>query len=95
MRILRISVWIIIVMMLVLMIQRVSKKNVIDLDATKDDWAKLMLVLNSVDKDYVDDIDHKAVTEKILPAFMAELDPHSVYLPPMDLEKADEALQGI
>ena len=94
MRILRISVWIIIVLMLVLMIQRVSKKNVVNLDATKDDWAKLMLVLNSVDKDYVDEIDHMAVTEKILPAFMAELDPHSVYLPPTDLEKADEALQG-
>ena len=94
MRILRISVWVIIVLMLVLMIQRLPKKNVVDLDSTKDDWAKLMLVLNSVDKDYVDDIDHKAVTEKLLPAVMAELDPHSVYLHPVDLEKADEALQG-
>ncbi len=94
MRLLRISVWIVIIVMLVIMIMRLPKKGVVDLDSTKEDWAKLMLVLNSVDKDYVDDIDHKAVTEKLLPAVMAELDPHSVYLPPVDLEKADEALQG-
>ena len=34
----------------------------------EDDWGKTCFVLNSVDKDYVD-IDHKAVTEKILPFY--------------------------
>lgn len=94
MRILRVSVWIIIIVMLVILIQRFPKKNVINIDSTKDDWAKLVLVLNSVDRDYVDNIDHQAVTEKILPSVLAALDPHSVYLPPVDLEKADEVLQG-
>lgn len=58
------------------------------------DWAKLMLVLGSVEKDYVDEIDKKEVTEKMLPLIMSELDPHSVYLPPQDLKDAEEDLQG-
>ena len=58
------------------------------------DWAKLMLVLQSVDRDYVDEIDQAAVTEQILPDIMARLDPHSVYLPPVELKAAEEDLQG-
>ena len=58
------------------------------------DWAKLILVLQSVDRDYVDAIDQKAVTEEILPELMARLDPHSVYLPPVELKAAEEDLQG-
>lgn len=71
-----------------------SRKNKIDLGQTKDDWAKLMLILNKVDSDYVDEIDHAKVTEEILPEIMSKLDPHSVYLPPTELEAADESLQG-
>ena len=58
------------------------------------DWAKLMLVLETVGRDYVDEIDQKAVTEEILPGIMAQLDPHSVYLPPVELQEAEEDLQG-
>ena len=58
------------------------------------DWSKLMLVLQSVDRDYVDKIDHEAVTERILPDIMESLDPHSVYLPPVELKEAEEDLQG-
>jgi len=60
----------------------------------KGEWAKLMLVLNAVDRDYVEDIDHASVTEEILPELLAKLDPHSVYLPPVELQKAEEDLQG-
>ena len=48
-------------------------------------WAKLELILRQVEANYVDSIDRKKVTEEILPAIMAKLDPHSVYLPPEDL----------
>ena len=58
------------------------------------DWAKLMLVLQSVDRDYVDSVDQQAVTEEILPAILSKLDPHSVYLPPVELKAAEEDLQG-
>ena len=61
---------------------------------TSDQWAKLMLVLGAVDRDYVDDIDRAAVTEEILPELLSKLDPHSVYLPPVELKKSEEDLQG-
>lgn len=69
-----------------------SKK--VDVDSIDSDWSKLMLVLESVDQNYVDDIDHKKVMEDIIPDVMRELDPHSVYLPPQELKEAEESLAG-
>ena len=69
-----------------------SKK--VDVNSVDSDWSKLMLVLESVDENYVDDIDHKKVMEDIIPDVMRELDPHSVYLPPEELKEAEESLSG-
>lgn len=57
-------------------------------------WAKLELVLSQIDRHYVDTVDHAALTEDLLPLIMRELDPHSVYLPPVDLQVAEDELQG-
>ena len=57
-------------------------------------WDKLLLVLDQIEKNYVDSIDYKDVVEKVLPHLMKNLDPHSVYLPPVELEAADESLEG-
>ena len=71
-----------------------SRHNTVDVKALNSDWSKLILVLQSVDKNYVDDIDHKQVIEDIIPDVMRELDPHSVYLPPQELKEAEESLAG-
>ena len=71
-----------------------GRQQKVDVNSIDSDWAKLMVVLKTMDDNYVDDIDHKKVTEDILPALMQELDPHSVYLPPSDLKEAEESLQG-
>lgn len=57
-------------------------------------WNKISLVLQQIEKNYVDTIDYDAISEKIIPQILSELDPHSVYLPPEDLQVADESLQG-
>ncbi len=57
-------------------------------------WAKLMLVLSEIDKNYVDNLDYGDITEKSLPYILEKLDPHSVYLAPQELKSADEQLQG-
>lgn len=57
-------------------------------------WDKLKLVLEQIDEHYVDDIDHKEVTEEILPKLLSSLDPHSLYLPPKNLEESDSQLEG-
>lgn len=92
---LKIALWVIIVLMIALLVKKlVTRNNVVKIDDASQSWAKLMLVLGSVDKDYVDAIDYSEVTEDLLPKIMAKLDPHSVYLPPKELKSAEEELQG-
>ena len=78
----------------ILISNAIKGRNKVDVNSIDSDWAKLMVILKTMDDNYVDDIDHKKVTEDILPALMKELDPHSVYLPPTDLQEAEESLQG-
>ena len=95
-KLLRTLLWIIAALVIALLISNAikSRQMKVDVSSMDSDWAKLMVVLKTMDENYVDDIDHKKVTEDILPALMKELDPHSVYLPPSDLKEAEESLQG-
>lgn len=93
-RTLTIALWAVILVLVLVAVNTMRQKGTAKVRVPDGDWAKLMLVLGSVDKDYVDEIDHAKVTEEILPAIMSELDPHSVYLPPKDLQVAEEDLQG-
>ena len=86
--------WCAVLVLLLLLIGQLRRDRRNEVKIPQGDWAKLMLVLETVDRDYVDAIDQKAVTEEILPGIMAQLDPHSVYLPPVELQEAEEDLQG-
>lgn len=57
-------------------------------------WRKLNLILQEVEKNYVDTVNVKDVTDVAVEAALASLDPHSVYLPPVDLEKSETELAG-
>lgn len=57
-------------------------------------WNKLLLIMEQIEKNYVDTIDYDRVIEKTLPSLMENLDPHSLYLPPEELKSADESLEG-
>ena len=57
-------------------------------------WDKLELVLQQIDRNYVDTIDRGKLTEEILPLILGDLDPHSVYLPPENLKQANAELEG-
>lgn len=58
------------------------------------EWQKLELVLQQIEANYVDTVDARSISEALIKEALHELDPHSVYLPPQDLEAADEGLQG-
>ena len=58
------------------------------------DWRKLNLVLDLVEKNYVDTLDREGMTDAAVSAALAKLDPHSVYLPPVQLEESEEELAG-
>ena len=58
------------------------------------DWRKLNLILDQIDKNYVDTINVGKVTDAAITAALAELDPHSVYMPPVELTEAETDLAG-
>ena len=55
---------------------------------------KLNLILQEVQKHYVDTIDMKGMTDAAVVAALTKLDPHSVYLPPVELEESETELSG-
>ena len=63
-------------------------------DGDYDRWRKLNLILEQVQNNYVDTIDMKKMTDAAVVAALSELDPHSVYLPPVDLEASETELAG-
>jgi len=58
------------------------------------DWGKLNLILDIVDRHYVDTLDKSGMTDAAVSAALAKLDPHSVYLPPVQLSASEEELSG-
>lgn len=69
-----------------------QKKNLIRVQY--GDWRKLNLILDQIDRNYVDTINVNDVTEAAITAALAELDPHSVYMPPVELTEAGTDLAG-
>ena len=63
-------------------------------DGDYNRWRKLNLILEQVETNYVDTIDMKKMTDATVVAALSELDPHSVYLPPVDLEESETELAG-
>ena len=92
------SVWVavlgvVIGALLVMTIQKITENNR-RLEAQYHDWRKLNLVLQKVDEMYVDTVDHKNVTDAAIAAALSRLDPHSVYMPPAELEESETDLAG-
>ncbi len=63
-------------------------------DGDYNRWRKLNLILQEVGNNYVDTINMESMTDAAVSAALAELDPHSVYLPPVELTESDEELSG-
>ena len=57
-------------------------------------WHKLNLILYHIQENYVDTLDQKKMTDAAVVSALAELDPHSVYMPPVVLKEADVKLAG-
>lgn len=56
--------------------------------------AKLGEILSLIHDDYVDDVDLDSLIEKTLPDLLANLDPHSNYIPASDLKAVNDELEG-
>ena len=68
------------------------KENRKIMNAKYVEWRKLNLILDEIQKNYVDTIDQAGMTDAAIAGALAQLDPHSVYLPPVKKQQADEEL---
>lgn len=75
-----------------LVINRQPKETLVKYDGDYNEWRKLNLVLQQIEANYVDTIDMKSMTDAAVTAALAELDPHSIYLPPVELTEAETEL---
>ncbi len=55
---------------------------------------KLNALLRIIDDQYVDTVDMADLVEKAMPQILAELDPHSVYIPAQKVEMVNSELEG-
>ncbi len=55
---------------------------------------KLNNLLHIIDDKYVDTVNIDNLVEKAMPQILAELDPHSVYIPAKDVQMANDDLRG-
>ena len=57
-------------------------------------YDKLGVMLDLIDKNYVDSISTDSILEKSFPDILAQLDPHSTYIPAEDLEDVNIRTEG-
>ena len=55
---------------------------------------KLNALLHVIDEQYVDTVDMSKLVENAMPQILAELDPHSTYIPAQKLEEVNSELEG-
>ncbi len=55
---------------------------------------KIDNVLNYIENEYVDDVSKAEIIERAIPKILEDLDPHSQYIPAMELQKVNEPLEG-
>ncbi len=55
---------------------------------------KLDAIMEIINKQYVDTVDIKQLIEDAIPKIFSELDPHTVYIPAKDVQRANEDLEG-
>ncbi len=96
--------WIIVISILALFIilnivnkcnnARYNRVSRIPISVSNYNWNKLLFILDKIDKNYVDTLDYKKLSDDVITKLLQSLDPHSIYLPPQDMAQAEESLSG-
>lgn len=55
---------------------------------------KFNMILSLIENDYVDSVDMNNIIELTIPELLANLDPHSTYIPARDLKAVNDELEG-
>lgn len=55
---------------------------------------KIRMIMSLIEQQYVDEIDTDSLLDKAIPDILAQLDPHSVYIPASELEATNDDLES-
>ena len=64
------------------------------MNASNSGFNKVEDILDYIDKEYVDTINRKKLSEETIVALLQQLDPHSQYIPASELQEVNESLEG-
>ena len=56
--------------------------------------SKISNVIDYISAEYVDSVNTPSLVDKTIPEILKQLDPHSVYIPAVDLQEYNEPLEG-
>ena len=56
--------------------------------------SKLDLIISMIQNSYVDTVDTRKIVENTIPVLLKDLDPHTVYIPAKDMQRANEGIVG-
>lgn len=56
--------------------------------------SKLDIIINMIRNSYVDTVNTNEIVEKAIPLLLKDLDPHTVYIPAKDMQRANEGIMG-
>jgi carboxyl-terminal processing protease len=82
------------VLMLVALLLGMQINNLISGDSIFEQLSKFKDVLSISEKYYVDQVDTPKLVESAINGMLSTLDPHSVYIPPSQLQRVNEDFQG-
>ena len=55
---------------------------------------KVSLIMNLIERNYVDTVNPKKLIESAIPEILKQLDPHTVYIPAKDMTEVNEEMSG-
>lgn len=61
---------------------------------SNSDFNKVESILDYIEKEYVDTINRKKLSEETIVSLLQQLDPHSQYIPASELQEVNESLEG-
>ena len=68
--------------------------KVVDFSNRNNSRSKLNKLIDFIDTEYVDDVNTDSIVNLTVDTILAQLDPHSVYIPPTDQQEVAESMQG-
>lgn len=70
-------------------VEYASAGKFLPVNGSKLDW-----ILGMIEHSYVDSVDTDEIVEKVIPVLLDDLDPHSIYIPAKDVQRANEGIIG-